>query len=127
MAVLVPHVFVRYLVTAGTREHVAFGSLDKRGREVGAIIVRRSLTVELAPNQAETWGYLASTELPVGTFRFVFLPQATRDGKAFGACQPNSYFETEEAREAAIAKYLAGAKKRAAKIAARAKSMGGAS
>lgn len=117
MSVVTPHVLVQFLTTKGTREHVAFGIRDKRGREVGATIIRRELRVELAPNQQERWGYLETTELPVGAFRLVFVPHATRDGKAFGACQRDSYFETEEARETAIAKYLAGAKKRAAKMA----------
>lgn len=114
-SVIFPHVFVRHLLTKGTREHVAFGFRDKRGREVGAFIVRRAITVELAEEKSAS--HLATTGLPPGASRFVFLPQATRDGKAFGACQPDSYFETEEAREEAIAKYLAGAKKRAAKLA----------
>lgn len=117
MAVIVPHVFVRHLTTKGTTESVAFGIRDERGREVGAILFRYGLSVELAEGEEARFGLLATTELPVGASRLVFVPHAARDGKAFGAFQRHSYFETEEAREAAIAKYLAGAKKRAAKMA----------
>ena len=81
--------------------------------------MRRGVVDVVELSGADAWhlGALATDELPAGSTRLYFRPHATRSRARYGAMQPNSYFETEEAREAAIAKYLAGARKRAAKMA----------
>jgi uncharacterized protein YbaA (DUF1428 family) len=48
---------------------------------------------------------------------FAMKVSATRDNKDFGAMQSWQVFETEADRDAAKAKYLDGARKRAAKLA----------
>lgn len=49
-----------------------------------------------------------------GTY-FAMRTSALRDGQEYGASQPDYFFETEAEREAAIARYLKGAEKRAMK------------
>jgi len=51
--------------------------------------------------------------------RFCYRPGALRNGQPFGANQPAGRFGTEAERDAAVEKYFTGARKRAAKAAAR--------
>lgn len=97
-------------VTVSTTTSNDFGFLDKRGRKIGAIVTRATLDYVPAPEGA----YSGYSKAP-GTYQGM-LVQATRDGKSFGACQSWTSFDTVSEREKAITKYLASAKKRAAKI-----------
>ena len=97
--------------TAAVRRDVAFGVLDKRGRQIGAVIY----TIE------ETFTATDSARGAVwcvepGTW-FAWWPQATRDGVKYGALQGRRRFRTAEERDADIERYLADARKRASKAA----------
>lgn len=92
------------------REGRDFGALDKFGRRIGAIIRRSTVTFTAVP-EGQNYGY----RMAPGKY-FAFRPSATRNEAEYGAGQPTQYFDTEAKREAAIAKYLAGAQKRASKI-----------
>ncbi len=76
-------------------EHVSFGVDDKYGRDIGA------------------WIYRSEKEGEVK-----LITKASRNGKPYGGgYQPPLYFETKANREAAVAKYLAAARKRAERTA----------
>lgn len=92
-------------------EHVAFEIADKRGRQIGA----RIETFEATFTEITDEGFSYYTQAP-GHY-FGFRPRATRNGEWFGASQRQRYFKTQQERAEAIAKYLADAKKRAAKAA----------
>ena len=49
--------------------------------------------------------------MPEGHY-FAWSGQNTRDGVAYGACQPYHYCKSAKEREVQIKKYLAGAQKR---------------
>ena len=102
-----------------------FGVIDRKRREFGAIIYRSLQTYEPGPeNNKSPTGYewqSGSTSTQPGLY-FAWIGQATRGGLPFGACQDLRLCKSEEEREAAIAKYLAAAKKRA--IATSAKELG---
>lgn len=91
-------------------ERIDFGYVDAKGRRIGCALYRVKVEWVEAPDAK--WGW----KVPRGQYRLCV--QAERNGVSYGACQADQYFESEEAREAAVAKYLAGAKKRAAKLAA---------
>jgi hypothetical protein len=93
--------------TPPRRELVSFDVLDKRGRVVGARITRNEHTYTEGGDRA--W-----YEQTPGTF-YAFTPHATRNGETYGASQRTVLCATPEEREAAIAKYLRAARKRAAK------------
>lgn len=98
-------------ITEYAHEHISFGLKDSKGREIGALITRAIAT--FSENEpGKTWGYTK----PAGTY-LTFCPHATRNGKTYGACQHERYFDTEAEREDAISAYLANARKRAAKAA----------
>ena len=94
-----------------TREHIDFGTLDSRGRKMGACIVRQTVTFEPASDHEQS-GLFWSKEPGV---YYAWWPHATRNGETYGALQGEKLCETPEEREQAIAKYLAGARKRASK------------
>jgi hypothetical protein len=95
-----------------TTEHINFGFRDRFYREIGASIVRETLTIGEVP--AVLWPKRETDKAP-GVY-FTWEAQATRAGKAYGASFPAThYHKTEEERAAAIAKYLKDAAKRAAK------------
>jgi hypothetical protein len=94
-----------------THEHVDFGVADKRGRAIGALVETETVTFVPAPVGATSGWHRAP-----GTF-FRLCVQATRNGKEYGASQPDHYFATEAERVAAITKMLAGSRRRAAKVA----------
>ncbi len=87
-----------------------FGIVDEKGREIGASV--HTFEVDFVEVPAGTWGAYNTT---AGHY-FGFFPRALRAGKGFGAIKPNQLFATASERDAAVAKYLAGARKRASKI-----------
>lgn len=92
-----------------------FGKADSKGRALGA----RAHLIEadrviLEANMHPVCAATFRDVLPAAHV-FGFCPQAMRGGAPFGAVQRDRYFETAEARDQAVAKYLADAKKRATK------------
>ena len=93
------------------RREINFGIRDNKGRFVGC---------QIETGIAE---FIFSTVPDAVTFypkilpgKYVwFRPHATRDGRRYGACQVDRYFETTEKMEKAIAKYVEKAKARAIK------------
>jgi len=88
---------------------------DKRGRTIGAAVARFSIQVIESEEPRST------PRAPidgVGTY-YGMCPHAERDGKSYGACQPDQFFKTVEERDRAVEKYFAGAAKRACKLAGR--------
>lgn len=84
---------------------------DAKGRRIGARIwLAVATSVEIA-DDSRGW-----SNLPPGVY-FAWCPHATRNGNTYGATQEYRYCKTEDERAQAIAKYLADARKRAAKIA----------
>jgi hypothetical protein len=92
------------------RKHVAFGIKDGKGREIGA----RFTTYRMDWTPRAGGSGLAQPE-QLGTGWFVLDYHATRDGKDFGSSNPRGYFTSASGRDAAIEKYLADARKRAAR------------
>lgn len=87
-----------------------FQVVDAKGRKIGAMVTTFEIDyVEIQEDSQSFW-----RQAP-GHY-FVMCPQATRDGKPYGACQRDQLFTTEAERNAARAKYFAGARKRAAKL-----------
>jgi len=91
----------------------SFGVVDGKGREIGASAHSYELDfVEIEnPGQWESYYTIAPGHY------FVFRPSAERAGRAFGASHREQLFATAAERDAAVTKYLAGARKRAAKLA----------
>jgi hypothetical protein len=87
-----------------------FGVRDSKGRVLGANVATGRRVFEAAQVGNGSWWTLAP-----GT-HFYFCPQATRDGRGFGATQGARYFATAAERDAAVARYLDSARKRAAKV-----------
>lgn len=93
-----------------TLSHHGFGVFDKKGREIG-------VRIELSDAVFTTivhgdYGY----DMAPGMY-YAFNPHATRDGHSYGASQSIQYFRTAAERDAAVRKYLAGARQRAEKTA----------
>lgn len=95
-----------------------FGTKDSRGRAVGSLVYRYEADLcqyqEVQPNPSFLW----SGPVSLGRRVFCYFPHATRDGKPFGAIQEVQIYDSEEAREDGVKKYLEGARKRAATKAA---------
>jgi hypothetical protein len=88
--------------------HFDFGSVDKKGRKVGAFI--HTSTREYVPYvEGDNCWYRDNKD--VGTY-FTFRPHLTKNGVSFGAYQDHRYFKTEAERQESIEAYLANAKKR---------------
>lgn len=101
--------FPTNLITTNT-EVVFFNVNDSRGRQIGSKIER--LEADWIETPEGKCGYI-----PYRRGRwFGFQPHATRDSKRYGPSQPWRWFATVEECEAAIAKYLSDARKRATKI-----------
>lgn len=83
-----------------------FGTTDKRGRKVGAAIFTTEF--DFVEDPEANGGYL----MAAGHY-YAFVPSATRDGNSYGATQRWTSYATVEDRDAAIATYLKGARKRA--------------
>lgn len=82
----------------------AFGVRDSKGREIGADVYLY--------NNIRSEDHLSRYRDAEGN-PFAYSPQATRDGSKYGASQTTYFFPTQEARDAAVAKYFSGARKRA--------------
>jgi hypothetical protein len=95
-------------------EFIGFGLFDKKGREIGARVTLQMREMVLVETNEE---YRCGFSIEPGNY-FTFTPSAARGGQSFGAFSGTRYFKSEAARSAAVAKYLAAAKKRAAKTAA---------
>ena len=89
-----------------------FGVWDKSGRDVGANIEVRQLEVV---SEEMTSGSYWAIDCPENGVIFTWTPNASRNGKDFGACQHPKVCTTREEVDAQIKKYLASAKKRAIK------------
>ena len=94
--------------TDANKVHFDFGSVDKKGRKVGAFI--HTSTQEFVPFVEGDNGWYFNHR-DAGTY-FTFKPHLSKNGVAFGACQDRKYFKTEAERQEAIEAYLANAKKR---------------
>lgn len=94
-------------------EHTSFDVADKYGRLIGATIIKSLVTVEPFHDQI-------FNEMTERKTYFAWVGQATRNGNSYGATQRENLCKTEGERDTAIATYLNGARKRAAKIAPKA-------
>ena len=84
-----------------------FGIYDIKGREIGAIYtIGQCEFVEYDP---VLHGHRASRTIEPGKYFFTN-GQATRDGRAYGACQSSKFFKTIEEAQQEIARYLNAAK-----------------
>lgn len=92
----------------------AFDAWDRFDRQIGARVETWISTFTPTPEGAHNLG----RRVAPGRY-FAFRPWATRDGKAYGPIQRTAYFETEADRAAYVARYLDGARKRAAKASTR--------
>jgi hypothetical protein len=91
---------------AESKRWVDFPAKDAKGRTIGAHVYRS--TVRFDPVKDGQAGY---RHLP-GVYEGLRV-QATRNGLPYGASQSWRYFDTAEARDAALAKYLRDAQRRA--------------
>lgn len=97
---------------------------DPKGRRLGARVCRFTSTLQVWHDKAtgEPAPRSADWRLPDGGYEprpgtvWCFIPQAMRGGKPYGASQATNMFDSEAEREAAIARYLVDARKRAVKI-----------
>jgi hypothetical protein len=101
---------VNYLESrqAETRELHDFGAYDEKGRRIGAEI--RTGTLEFRAIEADET--LSAWNCAPGRYFYV-IAHATRNGIPYGPCQGTVYYVSEQERAAAIAKYMADARKRA--------------
>ena len=99
----------------GTESYdVDFGINDQKGRRIGACVRLFEMDlVEIPEEKLHSWRY-GIFAMPPGHYLCV-RTQATRNGESYGATQEPRYFHTEEEQEAAVARYLSDAKKRAAR------------
>lgn len=95
-------------------EDIGFGLFDYKNREIGArVLLQIREMIPVASDEPEYLGF----NIEPGSY-FTFTPYALRGGKVFGASSGVQYFRNEADRSASVAKYLAGAKRRAVKNAA---------
>ncbi len=91
-------------------EFIDFGVVDGRCRKIGAKIT--TYRVDRVPTHG-TDSLLAPDSLGTGWFALDI--RATRNGFLYGASQETRYFESATARSIATDRYLADARKRAAR------------
>lgn len=94
----------------GPSQFHTFECRDEKGRTMGAEI--KIGTADFVP--AEDY----RSQQAEGSYLWM-RPGGTRNGCGFGPTQPRQYFKAEAERDAAIAIYLSGARKRAEKRGAR--------
>jgi len=87
-------------------KYVDFGIKDKLNRNIGVNITTYHVTFAQAPEDARMW-----YAIDAGDY-YALHTWITRDGKNYGAIQPNKYFKTAQERETAINKYLTETRKR---------------
>lgn len=97
-------------------EKIDLGTVDNKGRRIGALIVRETETYEVMTD-AEIKSSFFRSHVKPGVW-FVYRIQTTRNGSSFGASQPTHYFASVEERDVAIHAHLARSMKAAAKKAA---------
>lgn len=93
-----------------TIDFIDFQIPDEKGRSVGARIIKNECDV--VPTE-KTEGACYVTLEPGHYYELNV--HATRNGKRYGACQPDHHYKTDEERTQALEKYLKDAKKRAMK------------
>lgn len=109
------------------RVHHGFGVHDRKGRELGIVVITMQVN-QLAgplvrPPHKLPSGYVIPEEtsgsctLAPGLY-YCWLGAATRAGQMFGASQPRHYCKTQAERDKQIAKYIRDARARAEKRAA---------
>lgn len=97
---------------------VDFCANDKKGRALGTrIYLGVAVHVPYEDRPTDASQYATGYRIAAGT-HFTLCVHTMRNGQTFGASQSRQYFATSEEREAAVNKYLAAARKRAAKLAA---------
>lgn len=104
------------------RSHLGFGVHDRKGRELGALIITMQIEQLPGPKIAPAYmtpegrkvpeHYSGSCTLKPGTY-FCWVGNATRAGEAFGAGQRRHHCKTEAERDKQIAQYLREARSRA--------------
>lgn len=94
-------------------EHYYFHATDRFNRRVGANINTYEVDFIATPDDA-ICGYGFEPGIYFGLHVW-----ATRNSENYGAVQRDRYFKTAQERQAAIDKYLDGARKRAVKLALR--------
>jgi hypothetical protein len=92
-------------------QDVRFGFVDQKRREVGVVVVRRS--VELVAVDDTGW-WLNIDHLPAGP-AFYFSVMSARNGETFGSAAATGYVATEAEREEKIKKAIASSRNRLAK------------
>lgn len=85
-------------------DYIDLGINDERGRVIGLKVKKFTSTFSLNPSA------LCGFVEPQPPFSLDI--QVTRDYEPFGSAQPDQYFETNEAREAAILKRIKSTKAR---------------
>ena len=87
--------------TPSARRLVAFGITDPKGREIGVSISSAPITVVRDEDSMSSYRGLNEE----GDYISVCI-SPTRNGQEFGACQPSSYYKTQEEADAAIEKRI---------------------
>jgi hypothetical protein len=96
-------------------QSIGFGLFDRLGREIGVVARVDAIEVrEVQPDERTSWFAAASGVDRAGIW-FEVNVQATRNGKRYGASQPDAYFATREAAAAFIAKRIEASRKAAQK------------
>jgi len=99
------------------RDHVDLGYCDEKGRACGLSILTQRVTYSAedpATPQGARFGYLLPAGLTPGAVvsAYAVTLHKTKDGAAFGPCQPYQVFATPEQRERAIERRIASMRKR---------------
>lgn len=89
-----------------------FNLTDDKGRALGCAV--EFSKVEFVAFTPEPGSWFCGYARPPG-IRYSYRPQAMRGGRAYGACQEEKFFPTIAERDAAAARYVDGARKRAIK------------
>jgi len=100
--------------SAITYDALTTGAADKKGRAIGLRVARWAARLVVLHDTAngEPIARRADRYMPSGAWEprpgtvFAWQPQATRDGRPYGASQESRAFDTCEEREADIAAYI---------------------
>lgn len=118
----------RHADSTTVTEHHDLEASDRLRRRIGTNVSRCTVTTARVMRYTDTgegvpvgtdlnaqprrpWDYHQEATPPA----YGWAPHATRNGAIYGASQPWAWFDTEAEREADVARYLASARKRAAK------------
>jgi hypothetical protein len=111
----------RTSVSDYSKTHHELGAKDSKGRVIGANIYTETQVYTDTDTPAGTWPDGSPIEYNKPGAWHVWRCHATRDGQNYGATQSEHHCETLAERDAAIAKYLQDATKRASKLAVKAR------